>query len=174
MPEQNSFTGRTRRRQTRRSVVLIDRLARSMISIGGVGTILAVLGVFVLRRRFPELRGRYRTWGYPVTPLIYLGVTAWMLYFVVRERPVESLAGVATLAVGAGVFFLGNPARRVRHSALSAASLVTCRAGRDVLPRRPVDSVGAEAGHPAVAVAEHPGLMDFGDPSSRLSRDDFE
>jgi len=135
-----------------------------------LSSFLAVLGVFVLRRRFPELRGRYRTWGYPVTPLIYLGVTAWMLYFVVRERPVESLAGVATLAVGAAIFFLGNPARRVRHSALSAASLVTCRAGRDVLPRRPVDSVGAEAGHPAVAVAEHPAGISRGYPGRSQRR----
>lgn len=40
-----SFTGRGRRRSTRRSVLLADRLARTLISIGGVGTILAVSGV---------------------------------------------------------------------------------------------------------------------------------
>ncbi|MCP4899593.1 MAG: amino acid permease [bacterium] len=89
-----------------------------------LSSFLAVLGVFVLRRRFPELRGSYRTWGYPVTPLIYLGVTSWMLYFVVRERPMESLAGVATLAVGAAVYFIGNTSRKTLHATLGAADLV--------------------------------------------------
>ena len=42
-----SFTGRTRERTTKKSVLLMDRIARSVISIGGVGTILAVLGVCV-------------------------------------------------------------------------------------------------------------------------------
>ena len=92
-----------------------------------LSSFLAVFGVFVLRYRFPELRGRYRTWGYPVTPLIYLGVTSWMLYFVVRERPMESLAGVATLAVGAAVYFLGNSTRTVRQTAPGSASLAACR-----------------------------------------------
>lgn len=38
----HSFTGRGRRRQTRRGVRIAERLARVLISIGGVGTILAV------------------------------------------------------------------------------------------------------------------------------------
>ena len=68
-----------------------------------LSSFLTVLGVFVLRRRYPNLHGRYRTWAYPVTPFLFLAVTGRMLYYVVRERPVESLAGVATLAVGAGI-----------------------------------------------------------------------
>ena len=41
----SSFTGRSRSRKTRRSVVLIDRLAKGLITFGGIGTILSVLGV---------------------------------------------------------------------------------------------------------------------------------
>jgi amino acid transporter len=33
---------------------------------------LAVLGVFVLRRKRPDLERPYRTWGYPVVPLLFL------------------------------------------------------------------------------------------------------
>ena len=43
--EGTSFTGRTRRRTTRRGVVVADRAARALISVGGVGTLLAVLAV---------------------------------------------------------------------------------------------------------------------------------
>ena len=42
---QKTFTGRTRERKTRRSVLITDRLARLLISVGGIGTIIAVLGV---------------------------------------------------------------------------------------------------------------------------------
>lgn len=40
-----SFTGRRRERTTRKSVMLVDRGARFLISVGGIGTIVAVLGV---------------------------------------------------------------------------------------------------------------------------------
>src|SRR5438552_423722 len=33
---------------------------------------LAVAAVFVLRRRLPVVEGRYRTWGYPVVPALFL------------------------------------------------------------------------------------------------------
>ncbi len=99
-----------------------------------LSSFLAVFGVFVMRRRFPDLRGRYRTWGYPVTPLIYLGVTAWMLYFVVRERPLESLAGVATLAVGSCRFLSRELCSPRPAGALGTAGLATCSA----LPPQPV------------------------------------
>ena len=46
MESKPSFTGRTRERKTRRSVLIVDRLAQSLISVGGIGTIVAVLGVF--------------------------------------------------------------------------------------------------------------------------------
>ncbi len=41
------FTGRPRERKTRKSVVVADRVARGLISVGGIGTIISVLGVLV-------------------------------------------------------------------------------------------------------------------------------
>lgn len=43
----SSFTGRARQRKTSRKVLLQDRAARLLISVGGIGTIFAVLGVCV-------------------------------------------------------------------------------------------------------------------------------
>ncbi len=65
---------------------------------------LAVLGVMVLRFTQPHLPRPYRTWGYPVTPLIFLGVTGFMMYYLLRERPVESLASLATMLAGLGIY----------------------------------------------------------------------
>lgn len=66
---------------------------------------LTVLGVMVLRRSQPELARPYRTWGYPVTPVIFLAVTGFMMFYLLTERPVQSFAGLATLVVGLGVYF---------------------------------------------------------------------
>ncbi|MBN9246823.1 amino acid permease [Hyphomicrobium sp.] len=65
---------------------------------------LAVLGVIVLRWTSPDLPRPYRTWGYPITPLIFLGVTAFMMYYLVVERPLQSLAGLAIMLTGLAVY----------------------------------------------------------------------
>jgi basic amino acid/polyamine antiporter, APA family len=69
---------------------------------------LTVLGVFVLRWRRPDLPRPYRTWGYPVTPAIFLLVSVWMLEHMLSDpstRP-PSLWGLATMALGLAVYFL--------------------------------------------------------------------
>ena len=67
---------------------------------------LTVLGVIVLRRTRPDLPRPYRTWGYPFTPLVFLAITAWMLVHIWQSNPRESLWGLATMALGLGVYFL--------------------------------------------------------------------
>lgn len=65
-----------------------------------LNSLVTVLGVFVLRIRQPELPRPYRTFGYPVTPLIYLSLTAWTLWFVLINRTQESLLGLGVIALG--------------------------------------------------------------------------
>jgi APA family basic amino acid/polyamine antiporter len=67
-------------------------------------TFLAVLGVIVLRFTRPELTRPYRVWAYPVTPLIFLGVTGYMMFFQLTQKPVESVAGLLTMLAGLVVF----------------------------------------------------------------------
>ncbi len=76
-----------------------------------LSSFLTVAGVIVLRRRTPRPDWPYRTWGYPVTPLIFLAMSLFIMVFVLAERPVECLWGLATVAVGA-VLWLGIARRR--------------------------------------------------------------
>ncbi|WP_262490414.1 APC family permease [Hymenobacter lapidarius] len=69
-------------------------------------TFLTVLGLIVLRWRQPNLLRPYRAWGYPFTPLVFLVLSGWTLAFILTEKPIESLYGLATLAVGGLVYFL--------------------------------------------------------------------
>ena len=69
-------------------------------------TFLTVLGVFVLRWRQPALPRPYRAWGYPLTPLLFLALSAWTLVFIIRDKPAESAYGLATVASGLLVYFV--------------------------------------------------------------------
>jgi len=73
---------------------------------------LTVLGVIVLRIRRPDLPRPYRTWGYPLTPLVFLCISLYMLYYVAREKPYETAAGLATLLAGAGVYLASGKRSR--------------------------------------------------------------
>lgn len=61
---------------------------------------LAVGAVVVLRIRRPALRRPYRTWGYPAVPVIYIMLSAAILWAAFDLRKIESLMGAATVAVG--------------------------------------------------------------------------
>jgi len=59
-----------------------------------------VAGAFVLRRREPDAPRPHRALAWPASGVAFLALSAFMTVFAVRERPIESLAGFATLAVG--------------------------------------------------------------------------
>jgi APA family basic amino acid/polyamine antiporter len=69
---------------------------------------LTVLGVYVLRWRRPALPRPYRVWGYPVTPAIFLAISAWMLSHMLSQTStrIPSLWGLATMALGLVVYFV--------------------------------------------------------------------
>jgi len=67
-----------------------------------------VLSVFVLRWRQPDLPRPYRTFLYPITPLIYMALTGWTLWFVLMNRPVEGLFGIGIIGSGLIVYFLSQ------------------------------------------------------------------
>ncbi len=90
-------------------LVLTSKFEQIITYIGfilSLSTFLTVLGVFVLRWRSPRLERPYKTWGYPVTPIFFLLVTGWMMIFVLRDKPVESLAGVATVLLGLVFYYI--------------------------------------------------------------------
>jgi APA family basic amino acid/polyamine antiporter len=67
-----------------------------------------VIGVFVLRWRQPELPRPYRTFLFPLPPLIYLALTGWTLSFVLMTRPVEALFGLGVIGSGLMVYFISR------------------------------------------------------------------
>lgn len=65
-----------------------------------------VIGIFVLRHRQPDLPRPYRTFLFPLPPIIYLTLTGWTLWFVLMNKPVEGLFGLGIIATGLVFYFL--------------------------------------------------------------------
>ncbi len=65
-----------------------------------VSSFLAVLAVIVLRRARPYALRPYRAWGYPLTPALFLLVTALMIAHMIIERPLQSLASAGMMLSG--------------------------------------------------------------------------
>jgi basic amino acid/polyamine antiporter, APA family len=59
-----------------------------------------VLGVIKLRITHPDLPRPYRAWGYPFSPLVFLLVTAFMMYYLLTQRPLQSALGTLTMVSG--------------------------------------------------------------------------
>jgi len=66
---------------------------------------LAVVGVMVLRVREPDLKRPYRTWGYPIPPLLFLVISVWFLGNLLITRSAGSLMGVAIMLTGLPFYF---------------------------------------------------------------------
>ena len=68
-------------------------------------SVAAGVALFVLRRRQPLTPRPYRTWGYPLVPLVFVIGSAAFVLNTLLERPVESLAGLGLLAIGLPVYW---------------------------------------------------------------------
>lgn len=72
----------------------------------GASSALTVAGIFVMRWRNPSLERPFRVPLYPLPPLIYLAVTGWTLIYISLRRPMESLAGLVIIGLGAAGYLV--------------------------------------------------------------------
>lgn len=66
---------------------------------------LTVASVFVFRRTRPGAPRPFRTWGYPVTPALFVMAAVAIVISVIRVSPVQSAIGVALMAAGVPAFY---------------------------------------------------------------------
>ncbi len=73
-----------------------------------LSSFLTVAGVIKLRMTAPDLKRPYRAWGYPATPLIFLTVMLFMMYYLIVNRPLQSFAGFAIMLAGLAVYAMSR------------------------------------------------------------------
>jgi amino acid transporter len=66
---------------------------------------LAVGAVYILRRRRPDAERPYRTWGYPVTPLVFLVASVAMLLNAAVNNARDTLIGFGIILLGIPAFY---------------------------------------------------------------------
>ncbi|HAS39136.1 MAG TPA: amino acid permease [Microscillaceae bacterium] len=54
----------------------------------------------------------YKTWGYPITPFIFLVATGWTMYFLLTQRTQGSLIALATVFLGLIIYFIDKASQK--------------------------------------------------------------
>jgi APA family basic amino acid/polyamine antiporter len=73
---------------------------------------LCTAGVFVLRRRLPDLPRPYRTWGYPVAPALFVVLAVCLLANTFWQQRADSMWGVVLIGSGIPAYFLWKTWKR--------------------------------------------------------------
>ena len=61
---------------------------------------MTVVGLMVLRIKNPSMKREYRTFGYPITPLLFIAGNLWIIYFSIKSRFIVSAYGLGTIVLG--------------------------------------------------------------------------
>lgn len=67
---------------------------------------LTACSIFIFRRREKDLPRPFRTPGYPVTPMIFIGITVFFVINTLIEKPLHAWAGLIFMMIGTAVFYL--------------------------------------------------------------------
>jgi APA family basic amino acid/polyamine antiporter len=67
---------------------------------------MGVAGLMVLRRKCPDAPRPYRMFGYPVTPVLFIGVAGGVVVFGFISAPLTSTIGLAILLAGIPAYYL--------------------------------------------------------------------
>jgi APA family basic amino acid/polyamine antiporter len=66
---------------------------------------LATASVFVFRKKMPNAERPYKAWGYPIVPVLFLFVTAFLLINTIMTATRNALIGLGLIALGLPVYF---------------------------------------------------------------------
>ena len=83
---------------------IFSLLTNFVIFSASIFYMFGVLAVIVLRFRRPDVPRPYRTWGYPVVPVLFLVVYVWFMRQVYLTNPLEAKTGLAFIVLGVPVF----------------------------------------------------------------------
>jgi APA family basic amino acid/polyamine antiporter len=83
-----------------------DKILYAIAFTLDIFTFFTVLGVFVMRIKAPNAHRPYKTWGYPITPAIFLLGIGWTMYWLVSNRTTESLVALGVIVLGIIIYFI--------------------------------------------------------------------
>jgi len=83
------------------SIMVVFSDFKSIIEYIGITltifSVLTVSGVFVLRSKGMANENTIKTWGYPITPLIFIAVSIWMIFYFAQNDPMKIVWSALTI-----------------------------------------------------------------------------
>jgi hypothetical protein len=67
--------------------------------------VLTIAGIFVLRRKKPEVERPYKTFGYPVIPILYMAAASLIMFVLLVYKPEYSGSGLIIVIIGIPVYY---------------------------------------------------------------------
>jgi APA family basic amino acid/polyamine antiporter len=74
--------------------------------------VLTIIGIFILRKKRPEMERPYKAFGYPVLPVIYIIVALAFCIGLVGASPRYSLWGLGIVLAGIPIYFIAVSGKR--------------------------------------------------------------
>ena len=105
------------------AVLVLSGTLAELVAYTGFAVVLfsgvAVLAVFVLRRREPGTHRPFRALGYPVAPAVFVLASALMLMNEIWNSPRTSIAGLAVIAAGVPLYLIQSRKKQRRLTVIS-------------------------------------------------------
>lgn len=67
---------------------------------------LTILGIFVLRRKRPDIERPYKAFGYPILPAIYIILALTFCYFLITMKPKYASIGLGIMLLGIPIYYI--------------------------------------------------------------------
>jgi APA family basic amino acid/polyamine antiporter len=80
----------------------LENLITYTVSVEWIFFTLAAIGIFIFRKKLKNTERPYKTFGYPVTPLIFIVINTWFVINIMINKPLH-------MAIGFGFLLLGVP-----------------------------------------------------------------
>jgi APA family basic amino acid/polyamine antiporter len=78
----------------------VENLITYTVSIEWIFFTLAAAGIFIFRKKLKNAERAYKTFGYPVTPLIFIGINIWFVINIMINKPLHMGIGLVFLLIG--------------------------------------------------------------------------
>jgi basic amino acid/polyamine antiporter, APA family len=73
--------------------------------------ILTLLGIFILRKKQPDMPRPYKALGYPVLPIIYIVLGLVFCFFLIKMSPVYAGIGLGIVLLGFPLYYFANQSK---------------------------------------------------------------
>lgn len=94
-----------------------EQLLNMVVFVSWLFNVFAMVAVFVLRRRRPEMNRPYKVWGYPIIPLVGIAAGIWVLGSSFVSDPRTSVLGTILTLSGFPVYWFLRRQRRQEQDA---------------------------------------------------------